>query len=114
MICDLLAQPRFVNAPSECLEPGLVGPFGPEDDRVRSLHGLNIFHRCGANEPSATKAAWLTGRLFELLRWRVRPLGIKNVLRPDIFKRARRFLPEDFETKPEPSHETGTASMPRA
>jgi ABC-type nitrate/sulfonate/bicarbonate transport system substrate-binding protein len=113
VIRDLLAQPRFVNAPSECLEPGLVGPFGPEDDRLRSLHGLNIFHRCGANEPSAAKAAWLTGRLFELLRWRVRPQGIKSVLRPDIFKRARRFLPEDFEPKTEPTQQTGIVSIPK-
>jgi ABC-type nitrate/sulfonate/bicarbonate transport system substrate-binding protein len=112
IICDLLAQPQFVNAPSECLEPGLVGPFGPDDERVRSLHGLHIFHRCAANEPSTAKAAWLTGRLFELLRWRIRPQGIKNVFRPDIFRRARRFLPEDFDAPAEAGQNAALASIP--
>src|ERR1019366_9215745 len=27
LLCRLLAQPRYVNAPADCLEPGLVGPF---------------------------------------------------------------------------------------
>jgi ABC-type nitrate/sulfonate/bicarbonate transport system substrate-binding protein len=98
-ICDLLARPQFVNAPSECLEPGLVGPFGPEDARLKSLYGLNIFSRCSANEPSAAKAAWLTGRLFELLRWRNRPKTLDSVFRPDIFRRARKLLPKDLGAK---------------
>jgi ABC-type nitrate/sulfonate/bicarbonate transport system substrate-binding protein len=95
-ICRLLAQPRFVNAPSECLEPGLQGPFGPEDAQIPSLYGGNIFYRGRANEPTATKAAWLTGRLFSFLRWETRPRGLDNVFRPDIFRRAQRFLPKEF------------------
>ena len=93
-LCELLAQPRFVNAPAECLEPDLLGPFGPESG-LQSLHGLNIFSRCRANEPSAAKAAWLTGRLFEFLRWTVRPAGLSHVFRPDIFRRAQRLVPKD-------------------
>jgi len=95
-ICRLLAQPRFVNAPVECLEPGIIGPFGPEDSQIRSLYGANIFCRGRANEPSAAKAAWLTGKLFSFLRWETRPRGLDHVFRPDIFRRAQRFLPKEF------------------
>lgn len=98
VLCELLAQPQFVNAPIECLEPDLVGPFGPEGSHIHSLHGLNIFHRCGANEPTAAKAAWLTGRLFEFLRWRTRPPAFNRVFRSDIFRRAQRLLPEDLRS----------------
>ncbi len=96
LLCQLLAQPRFVNAPPECLEPGLVGPFDARDDPARSLYGLNIFSRCGANEPTNAKADWLTGRLFTFLRWNRRPAGLQTIFRPDIFKRARRLLPDSL------------------
>ena len=95
-ICRLLAQPRFVNAPSECLEPGIQGPFGPEDAQIPSLYGGNIFYRGRANEPTAAKAAWLTGRLFSFLRWETRPRALDGVFRPDIFRHAQRFLPKEF------------------
>jgi ABC-type nitrate/sulfonate/bicarbonate transport system substrate-binding protein len=89
-LCEMLAQARFVNAPVECLRPGLAGPFGAEGSHVHSLYGLNLFARCRASEPTAVKAAWLTGRLFEFLRWGARPAGLKRVFRPDIFRRALR------------------------
>jgi len=98
LLCELLAQPQFVNAPIECLEPDLVGPFGPQDSRIHSLHGLNIFHRCRANEPTAARAAWLTGRLFQFLRWRTRPPALNRAFRPDIFRRAQRLLPENLRS----------------
>jgi ABC-type nitrate/sulfonate/bicarbonate transport system substrate-binding protein len=93
LLCRLLAQPRFVNAPAECLEPGLVGPFEAEGAPVRSLYGLNVFSRCRANAPTAAKAGWLTGRLFAFLRWNRRPAGLKAVFRSDIFRRAQTRLP---------------------
>jgi ABC-type nitrate/sulfonate/bicarbonate transport system substrate-binding protein len=88
----LLSQPQFVNAPAECLEPGLVGPCGPEKSGVHSLHGLNIFHRGAANEPTAARAHWITGRLYNFLRWQHRPAGLRSVFRPDIFRRARKLM----------------------
>jgi two-component system, oxyanion-binding sensor len=96
VLCQILAQPRFVNAPPECLEPDLVGPFGPENSQIHSLHGLTIFHRARANEPTAAKAAWLTGQLFKFLRWTRRPGSLTGVFRPDIFQRAQKLIPEDF------------------
>jgi ABC-type nitrate/sulfonate/bicarbonate transport system substrate-binding protein len=95
-ICEILARPQFVNAPIECLRPGLVGPFAPEDAHIRSLYGLNIFHRSRANAPVAAKAAWLTRRLFDFLRWNSRPAGLNGAFRPDIFRRAQRLVKGDL------------------
>jgi ABC-type nitrate/sulfonate/bicarbonate transport system substrate-binding protein len=99
-LCELLAQPRFVNAPADCLEPGLVGPFGPKDSPVHALDGLSVFYRARATEPSAAKAAWLTGRLYEFLRWGPRPAGLKGVFRPDIYRRALRRVPCGINGRP--------------
>ncbi len=89
----MLAQPRFVNAPVEGLEPDLVGPVGAETSEFHAPHGLNIFHRGGANEPTASKANWLTSQLFSFLRWRHRPVELAGVFRPDLFRRAQKLLP---------------------
>jgi two-component system, oxyanion-binding sensor len=101
-ICEVLARPQFVNAPVECLRPGLIGPFAPEDARVGSLHGLNVFHRLRANDPGSAKAAWLTGRLFAFLRWSSRPTGLNGAFRPDIFRRAQRLVQGDLR-RPKPA-----------
>ena len=62
-ICELLSMRHYVNAPLECLEAGLIKtPSGPGGS-VQALHGAAIFHRCRANDPTAEKAAWITGRL---------------------------------------------------
>jgi ABC-type nitrate/sulfonate/bicarbonate transport system substrate-binding protein len=102
LVCTMLAQARYVNAPVECVEPGLIGPFGQEGAKVPSLHGLNIFHRNRANEPTSAKAAWLTGRLFAFLRWDVRPVALNGVFRADIFKRAWRLLPKHAGPREKP------------
>jgi ABC-type nitrate/sulfonate/bicarbonate transport system substrate-binding protein len=94
-VCQLLGQPQFVNAPVESLEPGLCGPFAPADKRIDALHGLNIFHRGRANEPTTNRADWITGRLYEFLRWTVRPSALDKVFRPDIFRRASKLVRRD-------------------
>jgi ABC-type nitrate/sulfonate/bicarbonate transport system substrate-binding protein len=86
-LCDLLSMPQYVNAPVECLEPSLVGPFGPADGLIQSLHGLNIFHRHNANDPTAARAASITARVYEFLRWDRRPAGLDKVFRRDIYRR---------------------------
>ena len=88
-LCDLLALPQYVNAPIECFEASLLGPVGVGNNTIESLCGLNIFHRYRANDPTASKAAWITGRLYEFLRWDARPNAIDDVFRRDIFLRAR-------------------------
>jgi hypothetical protein len=88
-LCKILAAPRYVDAPFECLQPGLIGPFGVEDSGIFSLHGLHVFNRCRANAPTAARAGWITRRFHNYLRWRVRPPGLDRIFRPDIFKRAQ-------------------------
>ena len=102
-LCDLLALPQYVNAPIECFEASLLGPSELEDNSIHSLHGLNIFYRYRANDPTISKAAWITGRLFEFLRWSSRPAALDNVFQRDIFLRAKRkvTLKEAFKEQVE-------------
>jgi ABC-type nitrate/sulfonate/bicarbonate transport system substrate-binding protein len=58
-LCDLLARKEYLNVPSRVIQSSLVGPFDaghktsfPADDFIH-------FHRNGANDPTAAKAAWL-------------------------------------------------------
>ncbi len=58
-LCDLLARKEYLNVPSRVIQSSLVGPFEaghktsfPADDFIH-------FHRDGANDPTAAKAAWL-------------------------------------------------------
>jgi len=87
-LCRLLARPEYVDAPVECLQPGLIGPFGTHDTGLFSLHGLHVFNRCRANAPTAARASWIIKHFHNYLRWRVRPAGMDKIFRPDIFRRA--------------------------
>jgi ABC-type nitrate/sulfonate/bicarbonate transport system substrate-binding protein len=91
-LCDLLALPQYVNAPIECFEASLLGPADLGDNSIHPLHGLNIFHRYRANDPTTSKAAWITGRLYEFLRWDARPAALETVFLRDNFLRAKRKL----------------------
>ena len=105
-ICELLSLRHYVNAPLECLEAGLIKtPSGPNGS-VQALHGAAIFHRCRANDPTAEKAAWITGRLYELLRWEARPAALRNVFRRNPFLRAQGMVAR--------SRQSTTAQPPRA
>jgi hypothetical protein len=70
------------------------------------LHGLNIFHRNRANDPTASKAAWITGRLYEFLRWDARPAALDTVFDRAAFLRARRRI-GPVPVSEEPVQETG-------
>jgi ABC-type nitrate/sulfonate/bicarbonate transport system substrate-binding protein len=96
LLCEMLAHPHYVNAPLECLEPGLVGPFHFGDQHVRNPLELTIFARQQANEPTDEKAAWIIGHLYELLEQNFQAQGasrrapvLKNIFRREIFQRAR-------------------------
>lgn len=86
-LCDLLALPQYVNVPADCLEATLLEPasFG----LPHPANSSPIFHRDRANDPTAAKAAWITGRLYEFLRWVARPAAMNNVFQRSIFHRAQ-------------------------
>jgi ABC-type nitrate/sulfonate/bicarbonate transport system substrate-binding protein len=95
-LSELLAHPHYVNAPAECLNASLVGPFKFGEHRSDPYPDLNIFHRHDANEPTDAKASWIMGNLYELLEVESAKLPqfdrtpvLKNVFRSDIFERGK-------------------------
>jgi len=98
-ICELLSLRHYVNAPLECLEAGLVKTPERSSSSVQALHGAAIFHRCRANDPTAEKAAWITGRLYELLRWEARPAALRNVFRRNAFLHAQAMVARTKQSK---------------
>lgn len=92
MLSEILSNPNYLNAPTECIKAGLVGPFQHGEHWVQMPPDLAIFHRHNANEPTDDKAAWLMDGLYELLnddafkaRNRGRTPVLKNVFRRDIY-----------------------------
>src|SRR5207253_2739259 len=95
LISEMLAQPQYVNAPTDCLK-NIVGVEHPEIPAVPDGTPLNIFYRYNANDPTDDKAAWVLGHLYEMIEQRALPLPpggrtpiLKNVFRRDIFQRAK-------------------------
>ena len=94
LISEMLAQPQYVNAPTDCLK-NILGDEGQEHAAADAAP-LNIFHKYNANDPTDDKAAWVLGHLYEMIEQRALPLPpsgrtpvLKNVFRRDIFQRAR-------------------------
>ncbi len=92
LISEMLAQPQYVNAPTDCLKNILITDAGRSADATP----LHIFHRYNANDPTDDKAAWVLGHLYEMMEQRALPLPpdgrtpiLKNVFRRDVFQRAR-------------------------
>jgi hypothetical protein len=91
----MLAQPQYVNAPTDCLKNIL------STDELRSKAGfdsapLHIFYKYNANDPTDDKATWVLGHLYEMIEQRALPLPpngrmpiLKNIFRRDIFQRAK-------------------------
>ena len=99
LLSEMLAYPQYVNAPTECVKAGLVGPFQMGDRKVEGLSDLAIFHEHDANEPTDQKARWIMDGLYELLQqslFKNKALGhapvLKNIFRHDTFERAKAAL----------------------
>jgi len=93
LISEMLAQPQYVNAPTDCLKNilGMEGLAGRPDEAP-----LNIFYKYNANDPTDDKATWVLGHLYEMIEQRALPLPpsgrtpvLKNIFRRDIFQRAK-------------------------
>jgi two-component system, oxyanion-binding sensor len=92
LLGEMLAQPQYIKAPAECLKSGLAG-------------SRSIFSRHNANDPTNDKAAWVVGRLYELMEQSVlkipftgRTPVLKNIFRQDIYQRAKAVLFEQTRT----------------
>ena len=95
LISEMLAQPQYVNAPTDCLR-NIVGVEQPGVPASSDAAPLHIFYKYNANDPTDDKAAWVLGHLYEMIEQRalsVPPSGrspvLKNIFRRDIFQRAR-------------------------
>ena len=95
LISEMLAQPQYVNAPTDCLK-NILGTDALGDRPAPETAPLNIFYKYNANDPTDDKAAWVLGHLYEMIEQRVLPLPpdgrtpvLKNVFRRDIFQRAK-------------------------
>lgn len=94
-LSELLAHPQYVNAPIECVQAGLAGPFDLGERRLQDSSGLTTFYHHQANEPTDDKARWIMEGLYELLQptlFKNKALGhapvLKNIFRRDTFERA--------------------------
>lgn len=99
VISDMLAKAHYVNAPSDALKAGLVGPFETGGHRIQSLLDLNLFYRHQANDPTDDKAAWIMDNLYSMLEQKYsKRLGsgrapvLSNVFRHDIYERAKALV----------------------
>jgi ABC-type nitrate/sulfonate/bicarbonate transport system substrate-binding protein len=97
LLCQLLTQPQYVNAPIECLSPALIGPFEMQGHQTQSFGNLYRFYGTDVNEPSPAKAVWLADQLVgSLSSPRRPPSAINHLFRPDVFRRAQRLLPGEI------------------
>lgn len=98
VISEMLAQPQYVNAPTDCLK-NIVGVQDGKVPIMPDAAPLHIFYKYNANDPTDDKAAWVLGHLYEMIEQRalaVPPSGrspvLKNIFRHDIFQRAKTVI----------------------
>ncbi len=58
-LCTLLARREYMNVPARVIQASLVGPFDYGHGNTVSADDFIHYHRNGANNPTAAKAAWL-------------------------------------------------------
>jgi ABC-type nitrate/sulfonate/bicarbonate transport system substrate-binding protein len=98
LISEILAQPQYVNAPTDCLK-NILGVADLADRPGSDAAPLNIFYKYNANDPTDDKATWVLGHLYEMIEQRALPLPpngrtpvLKNIFRHDIFQRAKAMV----------------------
>lgn len=95
-VCEVLAEPDYVNAPVECIKAGFAGPVAAPDRRLPHRPPLNVFAQHHANEPSAARVAWIARQLSDVLkpvRGKAGRLPALNfIFRADIFQGSERWL----------------------
>ncbi len=58
-LCNLLARREYMNVPARVIQASLVGPFDSGHGNFVPATDFIRYHRNGANDPTAAKAAWL-------------------------------------------------------
>lgn len=97
-VSELLMEPHYVNAPADCIKAGMIGPFQFPGQHNATGAALNIFSQHQTNDPTDSKAAWITKHLSEYLKpgakrsARLRPLN--SIFRRDLFKQSDRYIPK--------------------
>jgi len=95
-VISVVAGPRCLNRPAECLRPSFSGVFDIGHGRALSTRDFLIFSGSDVNEPCAAKGAWALNELrgCGLLPDPVRHAAqvISSVFRYDIYQTAKSLL----------------------
>jgi ABC-type nitrate/sulfonate/bicarbonate transport system substrate-binding protein len=90
-IADMLARPNYLARPVAALRPGFSGELDLGHGRTCAIEDFLVFHRRGANEPSADKAAWAANHLRQCklaTAAELPPTLARSIFRCDIYDRA--------------------------
>jgi ABC-type nitrate/sulfonate/bicarbonate transport system substrate-binding protein len=95
-VISTLAQPQYLNAPSEVLRRSLAGPFHFGGGQMEMVPGFHRFAADDANAPSADKAQWILENLLRLGaiqdRTAIRTLSSGAIFRADLYEQARQLV----------------------
>ncbi len=98
-VVDMIARPRYVNAPVDVVRMSMLGTFQyARTEFSRSLSDFNVFHRYAANFPWRSHAVWF---LTQMIRWGQVDTAIdirataERVYRSDLYRQAAKALALD-------------------
>jgi ABC-type nitrate/sulfonate/bicarbonate transport system substrate-binding protein len=74
-LCELLARRDYMNVPARVIQSSLIGPFDYGHGNTVPANNFIHYHRNGANDPTAAKAAWLINGFN---RHRLLPTGVST------------------------------------
>jgi ABC-type nitrate/sulfonate/bicarbonate transport system substrate-binding protein len=90
-VAGVLARREFLGLAPAALYPALTGDFDFGPGQIRHVENFLLFHRHDANEPSASKAGWVTQHLRAANLFTAAELApslARTIFRCDIYDRA--------------------------
>lgn len=90
-VVNVLARRQFLDIAPATLQPALSGDFDFGHGQVRRVENFVLFHRHDANEPSASKAGWVTQHLRAANIFTAAELSpnlARTIFRCDLYDRA--------------------------
>jgi len=92
VLAELLAEPRYIDAPEDILHRVLMGRFTTDPDgHERTVSDYFTFHRDGANFPWISQAQWI---FSQMVRWgqvdhsKEKQEKVATAFRPDLYRHA--------------------------